>query len=175
MLVSLHALRERYNYRFQGFADMSTAELARRTGLTESAAALARQRDASEPLLCQGSAAALERFREELAQLGLSLLKGGRFYHVMGRVDKAGALRWLTEKYCRSWPQRRWQSVALGDSPNDRAMLEAADLAVVIPAATGEPLHLSRSAGVLRPVQPGPHGWQQAMNELLDRESDKGD
>jgi mannosyl-3-phosphoglycerate phosphatase len=173
LINQLHPLRSSAGYRFRGFADMTTTELARLTGLDEIRAGLAQQRHASEPLLWEDGRAALERFRHDLQERQLSLLKGGRFYHVMGQVDKADALHWLVSRYRQTWPRRDWLTVALGDSPNDRAMLEAADLAVTIPPAAGEPLRLNRNQDVICPDEPGPHGWQDAMTRILNQTTTK--
>ncbi|PLX85455.1 MAG: mannosyl-3-phosphoglycerate phosphatase [Desulfuromonas sp.] len=174
ILGRLHRIREGAGCRFRGFSDMTRDELATVTGLDPAAAARAQQRHASEPLLWEDTDAALEQFRRDLRKSELSLVRGGRFFHVMGEVDKADALRWLTNRYRQTWPNRRWQTVALGDSPNDRAMLEAADLAVTIPPAEGRPLQLARNTHVICPADPGPRGWQDAMTRILNRETDKG-
>ena len=57
--------------------------------------------------------------------------------------------------------------MALGDSPNDAQMLGAADIAVVIPPKKGCTLMLEASR-VLYASEPGPIGWNAAMNTLLD-------
>jgi len=174
LLDLLHDLRNEAGFHFRGFADMEPAEVADLTGLSMEGANLARQRLASEPIVWEGSDEALQQFRHKLESANLRLLKGGRFFHVMGPVDKAEALLWLTRQYRATWSQRGWMTVALGDSPNDRAMLEVAEIAVVIPAASGHPLDLSRKKNLYLPEEPGPCGWQDAMNRILDRESAKG-
>lgn len=174
LLNLLNHLRANTEFQFRGFADMKPAEVADLTGLSIENAELARQRLASEPIVWQGSDDALQHFRRELEESNLRLLKGGRFFHVMGPVDKAEALLWLAERYRSTWPQRNWTTVALGDSPNDRAMLEAAEIAVVIPAATRHPLKLNRKENLYLPDAPGPRGWQDAMSRILDLESAKG-
>ena len=172
LILVLHSLRTGAGYRFRGFSDLTAPELAQLTGLNEAAAVLAQQRHASEPLLWEDTDAALQKFILDLQQRRLSLIKGGRFYHVMGQVDKADALHWLTSLYQRTWPQRNWRTVALGDSPNDRAMLEAANIAVIIPPANGEPMRLTRGKDVICPKDQGPRGWLHAMTCILNRETD---
>ena len=87
---ALLRLRRHADFDFRGFGDMSAAEVGARTGLAEEAAAAAKQRMASEALLWQGSPAALEAFRAELANLGWSLERGGRFHPVTRRAGSAG-------------------------------------------------------------------------------------
>ena len=173
LLTQLHALRSKRGYHFRGFADLNSEDFAQLTGLGIEAAAMARQRAASEPLLWDDSEEALENFQKDLQLLQLGLTRGGRFYHVMGLTDKAQALQWLTERYRRAWPDRQWTTVALGDGPNDVAMLEAADIAVIIPPATGEPIKLNRSDNVICPDAAGPRGWQIAIRRIMNNTPQK--
>ena len=173
LLTQLHALRSKRGYHFRGFADLNSEDFAQLTGLGIEAAAMARQRAASEPLLWDDSEEALENFQKDLQLLQLGLTRGGRFYHVMGLTDKAQALQLLTERYRRTWPDRQWTTVALGDGPNDVAMLEAADIAVIIPPATGEPIKLNRSDNVICPDVAGPRGWQIAIRRIMNNTTQK--
>lgn len=174
IISQIHPLRSISGYRFKGFADLSSTELARLTGLSREEASLAQQREASEPILWHDSEEALQSFKSDLADLGLKLLKGGRFFHVMGKTDKAVGMSKLLHHYQQAWPDRNWQTVALGDGENDRGMLEVADVAIVIPSASGEALHLQRNTQVIIADQPGPVGWNQTMTALLDRIDDQG-
>lgn len=173
LLAQLRAVRSKRGYRFRGFADLNSEDVAQLTGLGIEAAAMARHRAASEPLLWDDSEEALENFQKDLQLLQLGLTRGGRFYHVMGLTDKAQALQWLTERYRRTWPDRQWTTVALGDGPNDVAMLEAADIAVIIPPATGEPIKLNRSDNVICPDATGPRGWQIAIRRIMNNTTPK--
>ena len=168
ILAVLDSLRKAHGFSFRGFNDMTTEELAAATGLSLEDACRANQRDCSEPIQWLDSDRALGLFRETLASHGLYLLRGGRFQHVMGDTDKARGVLWLMQCYRAAWPDREFLSVALGDSPNDRVMLETCDIPVVIKPARGEPLCLEDSNGVIYPEKPGPSGWQWAMDRLLE-------
>lgn len=154
---------------FRGFADMSVEELSSLTGLDNDAAELARSRYATEPLIWNGCGRSLEDFRKALSERGLRLVRGGRFWHVMGNVDKADAVRFLLEKYRARHPDTSLISVALGDSPNDEQMLATTDIAVVMPNPLAEAVRLPVHARVIRPDAPGPTGWNQAVMALLDQ------
>jgi mannosyl-3-phosphoglycerate phosphatase len=160
-------IRQTKGYRFKGFCDFSVAEVVAETGLDAAKAKLAKQRLCSEPLRWDDEPEALIEFTAELAAHGLQLLRGGRFYHVLSnRADKGLALRWLLDNYPPPRPASSWYSVALGDGPNDQSLLEAADLAVVIPSASG----LSpkpRNSTVIYATAPGPVGWNQTLLEIL--------
>jgi mannosyl-3-phosphoglycerate phosphatase len=59
-------------------------------------------------------------------------------------------------------------TVGLGDSENDRPMLEMVDIPVVIPRPDGSCLDIRRP-DVIRAGTPGSRGWNDAMGALLDR------
>jgi mannosyl-3-phosphoglycerate phosphatase len=163
----LHRLRENRGFRFRGFHDMSNAEVARDTGLSEAEAALARQRSCTEPLLWQDDETAFRKFSAELAADGLRLLRGGRYWHVTSSADKATAMRELTALYRRAG-ECDYTTVALGDSPNDTAMLQAADIAVVIRHKDGTAMDLESSKRCIVTGQPGPAGWNAAVTDILN-------
>lgn len=165
----LRKLREERGYRFESFADWSPAQLAKLANLSLSAAEAALDRTASEPLAWNDTAGRLEVFRDQLESQGLSLVQGGRFWHVMGRFDKADAVVWLRDRYREGNPAADFFTVALGDSPNDLGMLEAASLAVVIPSQHSGNVQPVRAPETLRASRPGPEGWREAMERILAR------
>ena len=167
ILTEIDRLRRQHGFLFRGFEEISAEELAGISGLSPAAAQRAKQRDCSEPVLWLGDEQSCNRFEGLLRGRGLRLLRGGRFLHVMGDTDKAVGMNWLVARYRRRWPGQAVVSVALGDSPNDLGMLEAADIAVVIPPAHGEPLRLEDGKNAIYPNLPGPAGWQQAIEKIL--------
>lgn len=164
----LHGLRERHAYCFKGFSDWTAQEIAEITGLSIEAAERAGTRQASEPLLWQDDEALLEPFREQLEAAGLSLKRGGRFWHVMGNADKVHAMNYLSEEYSKG--SDRPIVIALGDGPNDRDMLAAADIAVIVYNPDGVKIDIPEREGqrVIRTELPGPQGWGATINALLD-------
>ncbi len=167
IIALLERLRREHGFRFRGFHDLDPEQLAALTGLDRGAAALARERQGTEPLQWQDSEEHLERFRELLRREGLVVVSGGRFLHVQDPAcDKGRAMRWLLRRYARH-RGRPLRAIALGDSENDRQMLEQADVAVVIPDSSGRHLELQRDEGVILAPEPGPAGWARALADLL--------
>jgi len=164
VLSVLAQLRESEAYLFSGFNDMSIAQICAETGLDPAAAALASQREYSEPLLWADTDARLEKFLEQLAGYSLQASQGGRFLSVAGICDKASAMQRLGTQLGE--PGQNW-IIALGDSPNDQTMLAAADVAVVVASARSEKLQLPASRRVIRTRAAGPSGWHEAMSALL--------
>ncbi|MEO1591919.1 MAG: HAD-IIB family hydrolase [Cyanobacteria bacterium J06632_22] len=163
-------IRQTGGYRFRGFTDMSIADVAELTGLSEAAAAAAKQRRGSEPLYWEDTEPAFEAFRAAVAQLGLQTTQGGRFRHVMAQADKGTALDWLVQQYRQHYPNIDWCVVALGDSPNDLPMLQTADIGVHVPNPHRQPFELTAIKRLVVAPAPGPSGWAAAIAEILSAE-----
>lgn len=171
ILQVLTELRNRHNFMFRGFSDMTANELAELTGLTSTQAEMAKQRCCSEPILWKDSEQNFEVFCSELGKNSLQVVSGGRFFHIMGITDKGMAMEWLLNKYRAETGHADSASIALGDSPNDRPMLERSDYAVVIKNSGGS-MTLERTENVIYTSEKGPSGWQVAIDSLLDQLGD---
>ncbi|ALO45384.1 HAD-IIB family hydrolase [Pseudohongiella spirulinae] len=150
---------------FLSLTNSSTQDICLATGLTPEQAIRAQQRQYSEPLLWQDSPENLLRFGERLTRHKLTLLRGGRFYHVLGQTDKGLALRVLRDAYSKTSTYRNAQlrTIALGDSHNDLAMLQAADVAVLIRSpAHPLPEHSFRTPPLISTLN-GPQGWSECI------------
>ncbi|MEM7761160.1 MAG: HAD-IIB family hydrolase [Cyanobacteria bacterium P01_A01_bin.40] len=165
-LQDLAVIKAKLNLKYQGFAEVTVDEVMHWTGLSASDAENAMKRDATEPLLWQDTELALNNFRQELAQIQLQCVKGGRFHHVMGFFNKATCFSQLKEYYAQVW-QEEISIIALGDSPNDLPMLEQADYAVVIPNSNGNKLHLNQAATYFA-SKLAPDGWQEGISFVLE-------
>lgn len=165
ILKQLHTLRRHSGYPFTGFYDMSTAAVAAATGLTAQQAELSKKRLCSEPLLWNGDTEQLRQFEIDLGENGIRLLRGGRFFHAIDiKCGKGIALHWYMTHFQEGKDR---VSVALGDGPNDTEMMEAADLAVIIPSLSGL-APAPRKNRIIHAEEPGPAGWNKVILELLD-------
>ncbi|MGD8498549.1 MAG: HAD-IIB family hydrolase [Chromatiales bacterium] len=163
-LLELRAVR---GYAFEGFGDWDDEQVARATGLPLREAGLARQRQCSEPLLWRDDPSSLATFEADLAERGLRLLQGGRFVHVLGCADKAEAMRIVVARGTDRLGAKPIV-LALGDSPNDVAMLRAADRAVVVSNPAGPGIPVDALSGAVRTRSVGPAGWREAVEAVLD-------
>jgi mannosyl-3-phosphoglycerate phosphatase len=154
--------RRETDWRFRGFGDMNLDDIVAATGLDAASARRAAQRLASEPVLWEDDDTALEAFRNRARQAGLATLQGGRFLHVLGVADKGTALRRVADAL-----GGRRRTVALGDSPNDLAMLRAADVPVIVRRKRGEPIALPDRPDARITPSPGPAGWNRVILDLL--------
>jgi len=128
------------------------------TGLERVEAFRSADREFSEPLVWQDSAEKEDEFCQLIAQRGLRTLRGGRFLHILGDTDKGKPLDYFAEDGLAI--------IALGDRPNDLAMLEKADIGVIIAAPSDYVLEAPED--LLRSTETGPRGWAEMMTALLD-------
>ncbi|MFG6175623.1 HAD-IIB family hydrolase [Halomonas sp. THAF12] len=159
--------RARLGVHFTPMGEMGLDDLVAFTGLAEGEARLARMREGSEPLIWEDCEAKLDAFRQGLAGDGLHLVRGGRFWHVTGESDKGQAVTWLTERYTALRGVQP-QTLALGDGPNDIAMLEAVDQAVVIRGCHGLEV-APRQPKLYRSRAVGPAGWAEGVDHWWGR------
>ncbi len=172
ILSVLQKLRENPAFLFSGFSDWTVDELVGKTGLSAAAAAQARQRQASEPILWQGEESVLEDFRSALEEAGLVLVKGGRFHHVMGPTSKRQAMEWLNRQLAQQCGEAPF-FIALGDGPNDLEMLDVADVSVVVANPDSDDI-LPRAHSLIRTQGVGPVGWNEAIIRLLEDSNNNG-
>lgn len=148
---------------FQGFTDWGAQAIARRTGLAPEDAARAAQRYFSEPGLYTGPEAQRAAFLEKLAEAGIQAAQGGRFLTLSFGGSKAGRMAELAARM--PGPPT---TIALGDAPNDAAMLRAADYAVIVPNPAHQGPGLAPDGARIRLAPaPGPAGWAAALDALL--------
>ncbi len=152
--------------RVRGFSDMSTAEVADCCGMSPEQAALAKQREYDEPFeILDGNS---ENLLRAIAAAGKQWTRGGRFYHITGKNDKAHAVGLVAHHYRRQY--RDVVTIGLGDGLNDVGFLNAVDVPVLIPSlqidSLMEAVPNGRVAG-----QPGPAGWNSAVLRLLEEYS----
>ena len=169
ILQILAELREKYHYKFRGFHDLKVDELVALTNLSHEQAEDSKQRQASEPFLWKDTDEAFADFKKHLEEFDLIVTSGGRFYHVMSNVHKGQTVKWLTEQYIKHEPDVEWLTIGLGDSYNDKQMLEMVDYPVFIyNPGTSQP-DLSGISNLTITKLPGPAGWNEAVLDLVSQ------
>ncbi len=151
----------RSQFKFTGYSDVDVEKIIAWTGLDRSSALRSSHRGYSEPLVWEDSPEAENEFCRKVADLGLKTLRGGRFLHVLGDTDKGKPLK--------KFQDAGYALIALGDRPNDLAMLTTADVGVII-ASPGDYVLDAGEANddLLRSEETGPRGWAEMMTLLLD-------
>ncbi|MDW5377351.1 HAD-IIB family hydrolase [Halomonas sp. HP20-15] len=161
----LEVLRERLKLYYRCMREMTVEEVMRATGLDEPQARQSRIREGSEPLLWDDSDEALEVFRRALHNDGLTLTRGGHFWHVMGDVDKGRSLRWLMARF-EALRGEMPATLGLGDGPDDTSMLETVDQAVLIRGEHRQPVSIV-NPHLYCTRSPGPAGWAEGLDYWL--------
>ena len=96
---------------------------------------------------------------------GLRLVRGGRFFHLIGANDKGRAVSALRGLYERARGPLR--AVGLGDSLNDAPMLRVVDIPVLVRRADGTYDPGIDLPGLVRAPGVGPEGWREAVLAIL--------
>jgi mannosyl-3-phosphoglycerate phosphatase len=159
----VQALRPRFNIR--GFGDLSPSDIQRLANLSPRQAALAQQREFSEPFLMDDDHDVPD-LQALAARNGFKITRGGRFYHLMGAgQDKGIAVRRAAAVILRNIGQPLL-TIGLGDSANDKAMLQNVDIPILIPHPDGsyEDIELT---GLRRARHPGSRGWNDMLLDVL--------
>lgn len=163
----LAQLRQQHGFKFTGFSDVSEKEVSEWTGLTPHDATLARLREASESIIWRDNSEQFALFRQQLEARALTLVQGGRFWHVMREGSgKGAALRWLLEKTYGDKPP---VTIGLGDGPNDAPMLDIVDYAVVIKGYSKDAVILQRQdkQNIYHTGEFGPQGWSEGLTYFI--------
>ncbi len=146
-----------------GFGDLGPDGIAAATGLSRASAVLAGERQFSEPCLWTGDDAGLKRLARECAAHGIKAQQGGRFLTLGFGHTKASRVDDVRRALAAE------MIVALGDAPNDRDMIAAADMGVVVPNPAGPaPNGFGPDANIIHAPAPGPAGWAGAVTTILD-------
>lgn len=159
--LALKEIAHALGCRLRGFGDMTTEEVAERTGLAPSDAQLAKQREYDEPFIIESTPPPVEEIRRKAEALGLRCTSGGRFHHLMGPSDKGLACRHLIDFYRRRYGAI--MTVAIGDSLNDLPMLAAVDRPMLVQRADGTYDPDVAFSSLVRASGIGPVGWNRAI------------
>ena len=152
---------------FTGFGDMSSHDIAQKTGLDLESATLAATHQFSEPGLWAGDERQKDHFVALLSERGVKAKQGGRFLTFSMGATKADQIDKVMSYF--DSPARK---IALGDAPNDIEMLAAVDTGYLVGNAHGAsvPEMLGEKDGtVKRMTLNGPAAWNVAvLNEIED-------
>jgi mannosyl-3-phosphoglycerate phosphatase len=155
--------------KIKGFGDLGFQEVARLCGFSSGQAKLAKKREYDEPFILEDEASEAE-IQETAGSLNLKITWGGSFYHLTGQNDKGKAVLILKDIYediCRDKSESS-KTVALGDSFNDKSMLEVVDYPILIQKPDGSYDPSVRLDNLILASGNGPSGWSDALLKLLN-------
>lgn len=165
ILEVIRSIEPEFRGQFTQYDQCSYEDIAKLTGLSLEEAKQSSDRQYTEPLKWLGDEARKADFIQAIEQKGLHTLQGGRFLHVMGLTDKGQASMALKERYQQN-SLNPITTIALGDSQNDVAMLQAADIAIVIRSAHYEPPEFEHPHKIISTLY-GPAGWNECIQSII--------
>lgn len=165
--------RKSQSVNFESYSDWSVDQIMLATGLSFPKAQASANKHYSEPFIWKDSLERLAHFSTLANQSGYEIVKGGRFYHLQGRVSKATPLDWMRENVSELWPgYDQLKVIALGDNQNDIAMLNSADYPICIrsPVTVFPDLipRTEQQPPIGYSIEFGPSGWNEQINRLLN-------
>jgi len=165
--AGLKAIAQELGRPLKGFGDLSVEQVQQLTGLAAADAHQAKMREFTEPFLTPKNTPP-EKLTAAVEEMGFKVVVGDRFSHLIGGgAGKGIAVRQLVECYRPTWPPGEpIVTIGLGNSPNDLAMLETVDHAIVLPGASGPHPQLSDRGWLIAP-QPAPAGWAAVVTQVL--------
>ncbi|TMP51044.1 haloacid dehalogenase [Pseudoalteromonas sp. S1688] len=163
--ADLTHLKKDYSDQYSLFSELSCEQVMHITGLNEIQAAQAQNRQYSDPLCWHGEEHKLNEFINAITVYGYDVKVGGRFIHIGKNTDKSMAQQWLVKQFTAQFT-KPLSIIALGDSDNDKQMLEEADIAIIIAnPESKKPVKLTHNKARYSQL-PAPLGWVEEITAL---------
>jgi len=152
----MNALENEYD--ITSFLQYDVTDLMKEAGLSKLQAKKALNRDFDIPFVLHDKHQENDIIKD-IKQMKLNVVKGGRFYHLMGENDKGKAVKLLTRLFSKKYDQL--DSIGIGDSENDFPMLNQVDKAYLVKRKDNSFASSSykKSDGI------GPVGWQRIIEK----------
>lgn len=164
---ALSEIRQQTGLAFQGYADLTVAEVSQITSLDETAAAQAKQREYSETIVTPLTTVIFQQLRKALAAYGLTIVSGGKFHTVMSAKNNKGtAVAYLTDLFRQKWGVI--VTIGLGDSANDAPLLAAVERPFLVQRPDRNWQEMGKMPVTKVPAV-GPSGWRLVVESLLEQ------
>ncbi len=105
------------------------------------------------------------QLRGAATRRGLDVVKGGRFWHLIGHAGKGKAVSMLIEAFRNLFGEL--VTIGLGDSPNDLPFLQLVEIPVVLGKSLKNEFVSPLRERAHQYAVPGPEGWNQAVLDIL--------
>ena len=159
-------ISEKYKYNIKGFHNSTQEEISRLTELKGKKLRKALDREFSIPIFYDNESEKI--LKSEIDKYDLRLIFGGRFMHLLSKVDKGKALAILMNLYKKKYKNKYLKSIAIGDSLNDFPMLSSADYAILVKKFDGSFETRKTLKNVVYSSDIGPKGWNKSILNLLE-------
>ncbi|MEC9493367.1 HAD-IIB family hydrolase [Flexistipes sp.] len=158
----------KFNLRIRSFVDFSDDELSKLMDMNIEEIQKSKKREFSEPFIfLENEDENFNLLQKKAQEGGFKILKGGRFYHLIGRSqDKGEAVKIVKNAY-RLKKVGFDKSIGIGDSMNDLEMLKQVDIPVIVAKKNGTYENI-QLPGLIKAGAAGPEGWNKVvLNYIL--------
>lgn len=167
LVQKFNLIKTNCNYLLKGFSDMSIKEIMHYTSLNKEAALLAKNREHSEPfIVLNKKAPPLKELRRIVKKYDLNIVKGGRFYHLIGNHDKGKAAKTLI-RIIKKELKEEYKIISIGDSQNDFPMLKIADIPILMPKNKLEYEKNINLKNIVYAKEAGSEGFASLLNKII--------
>ena len=163
----LDETRQFLGFKAHGYSDLPITKVMQLTGLSESFARNAAQREYSETILIkEDDELKFSSFISTLEGKNMSCISGGKFHTIISRDSNKGkALRILKTLFDRHFGGKT-ESIGIGDSANDLPLLNSVDRPFLVQKPPGNWTDFS-AKGIRKIPAIGPNGWTKMAQEIL--------
>ena len=152
------------------FNDMSIKMKERFSGLFDKDLERASRRDFSILFKWHAGDEKLNKLRDMLEDFNLTIIKGGRFFHICSNFNKYSAMKFILTKISHNSPEQIYKTVGIGDSSNDIEMLNKTDYKCVVQSINNTSLIAGlTSKDFILSTTRAPEGWQECIDNVFDR------
>ena len=152
------------------FDDMSLKMKEKFSGLSAKDLERASMRDFSIPFKWHTVNKKLNKLKSILHDFQLTVIKGGRFFHICSNFDKYSAMQHILSFMNHNFPQQIFKTVGIGDSSNDIEMLNKTDYKCIVQSINNISLieGLSNKKFILSTTH-APEGWQECIENVFNQ------
>jgi mannosyl-3-phosphoglycerate phosphatase len=161
----IEKISAKYDLTITGFHNTDKGEIMEKTLLDERSVEMAMNREFSVPLFYDDKTK--EILLKEIEKYELKLLFGGRFMHLLGKTDKGKALHFVKNAYGLKYKLDSLKTIAIGDTLNDAAMLQAADIKILVKRHNNKHDERVQIENLLYSPYIGPKGWNHSIIEII--------
>ena len=129
-----------------------------------------KKRQFSDPIFWKDSTKNFQIFKKKLTKSNIIVTEGGRFIHFNVGYDKGKAVAKFLEIY-KKQKFKSLLSVSLGDSENDKSMLELTDYSCCIKSPKKKKLYLKKSFNNYYSEKEAPFGWKESLEYVFKKEN----
>jgi mannosyl-3-phosphoglycerate phosphatase len=165
LIETIKNISKRLKIPIEIFSEMPVKRIIDITGLSKNDVKLSKRREYDEPFLVNENFVSV--MKREVRKYGLRIVRGGRFWHLIGNNDKGKAVKIITKIFKKNYPNEKVVTVGIGDSLNDLPMLKQTDIPVIVQKVDSSYENKIKLSNLVKAEYPGPEGWNEVVKKIL--------